>query len=188
MATKRAFKGEGRIGDEAVRKATGKTWEEWFRILDKAGAQEMAHKDIATLLDGKFPKIGGWWCQMVTVGYEQTRGLRQKHEKPTGFEISVSKTVPAPLSRLYRAWSDSKTRARWLPGEKVTIRTATANKSARVTWSDGKTSLSLNFYAAGAGRSKIVAQHGKLASAAVAQKMKVYWADRLEALKALLAR
>lgn len=32
-----------RIGDQAVRKATGKGWEEWFRILDKWDVKEKGH-------------------------------------------------------------------------------------------------------------------------------------------------
>jgi hypothetical protein len=35
------------ISSEAVRKATGRTWAEWLRLLDKAGAKKMAHGEIA---------------------------------------------------------------------------------------------------------------------------------------------
>jgi hypothetical protein len=43
-----ATKMTGRIGDEAVRAKTGKTWSQWFDILDKAGAKRISHKEIAT--------------------------------------------------------------------------------------------------------------------------------------------
>lgn len=70
---------------------------------------------------------------MVTVGYEQARGLRDKHQKTDGFSASVSKTLSVPLGRLFEIWSDEQTRAAWL-GESFTVRKATQNKSMRVTW------------------------------------------------------
>jgi hypothetical protein len=67
------------ISSAAVKKATGKDWKQWFTLLDKAGARKMPHKDIACLVYEKH-QVSGWWAQMVTVGYEQARGLRQKHQ------------------------------------------------------------------------------------------------------------
>ncbi len=31
------------LSDQAVKKATGKSWQEWLAILDKAGARKMTH-------------------------------------------------------------------------------------------------------------------------------------------------
>ena len=42
-----------RISDESVIKATGKSWNEWYSILNKAGAKKMEHKDIAEYLSTK---------------------------------------------------------------------------------------------------------------------------------------
>jgi hypothetical protein len=36
-----------RISDESVLKATGRSWNEWYSILNKAGAKKMEHKEIA---------------------------------------------------------------------------------------------------------------------------------------------
>ena len=108
------------VGREVVRAKTGRGWDEWFRILDKAGAKKMKHKDIAAWLKENYIE-SGWWSQMVTVGYEQARGLRQKHEKPTGFEVGRSRTLPVPVSALYDAGKDARLRGRWVgePGRKV---------------------------------------------------------------------
>lgn len=59
-----------RISSGAVKKTTGKTWDDWLAILDKEGAKTMAHKDIVQLLREKKYIKSVWWCQMVTVGYE----------------------------------------------------------------------------------------------------------------------
>jgi uncharacterized protein YndB with AHSA1/START domain len=173
------------VSDVAVQAKTGKTWQEWFAILDAAGARRMAHRDIAILLREKH-QVPDWWTQMVTVGYEQARQGRQKHQVGGSFNISRSKTVDAPLKSLYRAWQDRTQRERWLPRRKVEIRKATPDKSMRITWSYKKTNLEVNFYAKGRGKSQVVVQHSQLPSTAQADKMKTFWGEALKRLKASL--
>lgn len=102
------------MSDEAVKAKTGKDWAAWFKILDQAGARKMGHQEIVAVLSDKHG-VGPWWQQMVTVTYEKARGLRAKHEKPAGYEISVSRTIAAPVNKIYHAWQDEKERAKWLP-------------------------------------------------------------------------
>ena len=85
------------MSDEAVRAKTGKSWSQWFAILDKAKAKDLPHKEITELLRGKHG-VPPWWSQMVTVGYEQERGLRVKHQKCDGFSVSGSKTVAVSVA------------------------------------------------------------------------------------------
>lgn len=66
--------------DAAVAAKTGKSWAQWFAVLDAAGANKMSHKEIVAYLRDNHD-IGSWWQQMVTVGYEQARGLREKHAR-----------------------------------------------------------------------------------------------------------
>jgi hypothetical protein len=82
------------VSDEAVRKATGRGWNEWFTILDDAGALAWKHPDIARWLAAEHG-ISGWWAQGVTVGFERARGLRAQHERQSGFSLSVTKTTPS---------------------------------------------------------------------------------------------
>jgi uncharacterized protein YndB with AHSA1/START domain len=176
-----------RMSDEAVKAKTGKTWKEWFTILDKAGAKKMSHQEIVKLLNSKH-NVGPWWQQMVTVTYEQQSGLRAQHERPEGYQISVSRTIAAPLARLYKACESEKTRAHWLKEDDLVVRTATSNKSMRVTWKDGKTSLEINFYAKDNDKSQVVVQHSKLPDAKAADKMKTYWGKALNRLRATLEK
>ena len=173
-----------RMSDEAVKAKTGKTWPAWFKLLDAAGAKKMTHQEIVALLNKKHG-VGPWWQQMVAVTYEQARGLRAKHEKPEGYEISVSRTIDAAVSKAFKAWTVEKTRKSWLPS-KFTIRKATANKSLRITWEDGKTIVAVAFYPRGAGKCQVVAQHHKLRDAKLAAKMKAFWGEALGALKELI--
>src|SRR5262245_12475959 len=170
-----------RMSDDAVSAKTGRTWDEWFTILDKAGAKKMTHQEIVTLLNHKHD-VGPWWCQMVTVNYEQQRGLRQNYEKPDGFQISVSRTIDTSLARLFKAFNDDTIRHDWLGEDGLVVRKATNNKSMRVTWKDKKTSLEINFYPK-ATKSQVVVQHSKLANASAATRMKGYWGKALDRLQ-----
>lgn len=171
-----------RMSDDAVQAKTGKNWSQWFAILDKAGAKKMSHQEIVKLLNSKHD-VGPWWQQMVTVTYEQARGLRQKHEKPSGYEISVSRTVNAPLASVYKKVANEKTRSLWLSEGGVTIKKSTLNKSMRMIWKDGKTSLQISFLGKGDGKSQVVVQHSKLPDAKAAAKMKSYWGKALDRLR-----
>ena len=175
------------ISSAAVRTKTGKGWDEWFKILDKAGAKTMKHKDIALWL-GENHIESGWWCQMVTVGYEQARGLRQKHQKPTGFDVGRSKTFPVPVSTLYNAWKDTRERRAWLGETGIKIRTAAANKSMRLTWSDGVTIVAVHFYSKGRGKSQVTVQHTKLKNKTAGERMKRFWGEALDRLFARLVK
>lgn len=173
-----------RMSDAAVESKTGKNWSRWFKHLDAAGAKKMTHQEIVAHLVDKH-SVRPWWTQMIAVTYEQARGLRQVHQKPSGFEISVSRTIGAPISRAYKAWTDDKIRKQWLPAS-LTIRKATANKSLRVSWENGDTSLAVAFDPKGTGKCQVVAQHAKIRDAKAAAKMKVFWAKALDRLKEVL--
>jgi hypothetical protein len=66
------------------------------------------------------------------------------------------------------------------------IRKATPEKSMRITWSDGKTRVSVNFYAKGEAKSQVALEHEKLPDAKAVAKMKTSWAAALERLQELL--
>ena len=173
------------ISDAAVLAKTGKVWKEWFSILDAADAREMSHKEIVAFLSQRY-KVGPWWEQMVTVAYEQSRGLRKKHVRPEGFEISASKTITGPVSLLYKAWIDRELRRRWLPGKEFTIRTSTPNRSLRMMWHDGTTNVSVGFYPKERKKCQLTVQHGKLPNARSAAHAKAYWSKALEVLKSVV--
>ena len=162
------------MSDEAVRAKTGKVWQEWFTILDAEGAASMEHSTIARHLSQKHA-LSGWWSQMVTVTYEQSRGRRERHQTTGGFEVSVSKTLPVSVEALYRAWSDPDQRRGWLGSDEPTIRKATANKSLRITWIDGDTDVDVHVYPKGAAKSQVTVQHSKLADRDEVEAKRAYW-------------
>ncbi len=174
-----------RMSDDAVEAKTGKTWKQWFTIIDKAGGKKMSHQEIVKYLSAE-QGVGPWWQQMVTVTYEQSRGLRAVHQKPGGFEISVSRTINAPLGKLFKAFANEKARQEWLGEKGLAVRTSTPNKSMRMTWTDGKSILSVAFVSKGDDKNQVVVQHGKLPNAKASATMKTYWANALDRLRASL--
>ena len=172
--------------DATIKAKTGCTWERWVRALDYHGAKEMSHRDIAAMVNKKY-KIDGWWAQTVTVGYERIKGLRARGQRRDGtYEASKSRTFDVPVATLFEAWADASLRRRWLEGEHVKVRTATAPKSMRLGWSDG-TIIAIGFEAKGKSKSSVAVQHTKLPDRSTADRLKDYWSDRLDTLGQVLS-
>jgi hypothetical protein len=58
----------------------------------------------------------------------------------------------------------------------------------RLNWSDGVQRLSVEFSARGTGKSQVAVQHGKLPTAAAAEKAKRFWSAALVRLKTVLEK
>lgn len=169
--------------DATVKAKTGCTWEKWVNALDYAGASTWEHGKITAYIYDKW-KIDGWWAQLVAVGYERIKGLREIGQRRDGsYEASKTKVYAAPLAKVYRAWADAKTRKRWLP-DAFTVTTATRNKSLRIKWPDG-TNVAVYFYKTAAGKSQVNVQHAKLDKDGQV-RMRQYWGQHLTALESIL--
>jgi hypothetical protein len=174
------------MSDDAVRAKTGHNWKEWVRHLDGHGAASMPHREIAKHIREQFG-ISGWWSQMVTVGYERIKGLRDIGQRRSGtYEANKSRTLPVSIGKLYRAFSVARTRSRWLPGVKLSVRKAAVDKSIRFTWKDGSP-VEAYFTAKADDKAQVAVQHRMLATKSDASKMKAYWGDRLAALAEILS-
>ena len=173
------------MSNESIKAKTGCTWDRWVPALDHHGADKMSHRDIAALVSKKY-KIDGWWSQTVTVGYERIKGLRARGQRRDGtFEASKSRTFDVPVGTLFEAWADASVRRRWLNGESVRVRTATAPKSMRLDWSDGSI-IAVGFLTKGKSKSAVAVQHTKLPDRETADRLKKYWGDRFDALGQVL--
>jgi len=172
------------MSDLAVIAKTGKSWSQWFRKLDKAGAAKLDHKAITKLL-AETRQIGPWWQQMVAVEYERARGLRAKHQTAGGFSVSVSKTLPCELAELYVAAADARRRRRWFPAGSLEISSLTQNKYLRAKW-NGEARLEINFYSKPGGKAQISVQVGKLAKKSDVEHQRAVWKQALVKLQILL--
>jgi hypothetical protein len=172
------------ISDDAVRAKTGRTWRQWFALLDKAGAAKLDHKEIVRLA-ARNGGAGPWWRQMVTVEYERARGLRAKHETATGFSVSISKTFASDIATLYAATAEAKRRRKWFPAGALKISSLTEDKYFRASW-NGTARLEINFYHKPGGKAQITVQVGKLAKKSDVERERMLWKAALEKLDGVL--
>jgi len=169
------------VGNTAVKARTGLDWDGWFNWLDGQNARVLDHKAIVALLSIR-KNLEPWWRQMVTVAYEQARGLRAPQQKTGGFEISASKVLDVPLQVAFEAFANARKRAAWLAGVPLTVHKSVPNKSLRITWSDGQKSVSVNFHSRPGDRAQVAVQHSKLPSAEAADAMQAFWRAALARL------
>jgi hypothetical protein len=172
------------MSDAAVKAKTGKEWDDWFAALDQAGAADLDHPTIATFLSENYA-LPGWWCQCITVNYEQARGKRVRHQTTSGFSMSVTKTLTTSLSALYAATADPVKRKKWFPKGAFEPSAQTKNKYFRGAWKKDAR-LEIGFYAKGQGKSQIALQVNKLAKRADVDRERKAWKASLEKLQAML--
>ena len=173
------------MSDEAVLRGTGKSWDEWFVLLDAWGGTTHTHPEIARHLYETYG-INGWWAQGVTVGYERARGMRALHERPDGFSASVSKTFPVPVARLFAAFVEEGQRSRWLEGVALRLRTSQPDRSARFDILPGEGRLVVYFTAKGDQKSAAQLQQERLPQAEDVDRWKTLWQGQLARLAAYL--
>lgn len=197
-----------RISDEAVKKATGKTWQEWLIQLDKAGAKDMTHRQIVAEV-AKDGAVSQWWQQMVAVEYEHRRRRRQVGQTAdAGFQIGVQKTIAAGQEAMWelitspqgrKIWLGDIPRMRWEPGEdyetkagtRGQVRSVDAPSRIRMTWQPKGRSkpavLQVSIYSPRNQRlsTNVRFHQEQLRSAAEREKMRKHWKKALKELEKL---
>ena len=173
--------------DEVIRRRTGRGWEEWFDLLDAWGAIARPHGEIARWVASEHG-ADGWSSQSIAVSYERARGLRAVGERKDGFAATATKTIAVPAEVLFDAFADESLRGRWLPDADLRERTATRPKSARYDWGDGRTRLVVSFEAKDDAKSTLALSHERIPDAEQAERLKVFWRERVAVLKEVLER
>ena len=167
---------------DGVVRGTGRPREEWFALLDGRGAAARGYHDSASWLVDEHG-LSRWWAQKLVVEYEQARGVRAPGVRRDGsFEVTASKTVAAPVERLYEAFVDGRRRKSWLTDGAMSLRTGQLGKSARFDWDGGSSRVSVGFTAKGPAKTAIAVSHERLPDEATAQTAKARWKERLSAL------
>lgn len=169
------------VSDAAVRRATGRDWDEWLALLDAWNAMQKTHAEIARHVSDEY-EIDGWWAQSVTVGYERARGMRAIHERPDGFSVNASKTFPAAVERLFAAFTDENERGTWLGELNLRQRTSKPYSSARFDVLPGDTRLNVTFVSRGPDKAVAQLQHERLGSAGEVETWRAVWKGHLAVL------
>jgi hypothetical protein len=174
---RKSIKEAAGVSTDAVARRTGKTWDDWFEVLDTAGAATLDQRGIIAILAQKHG-IGPWWQQMIAVGYESLRGKTEKPVVADDFRISETCSLSAPVTRVFKLWNDASERARWLADDRFVVKSATPGKALRARWGKGNSQVAVSF-SEKAGKTEVAVEHQHIESRTAAEQMKAYWQKKL---------
>jgi hypothetical protein len=160
--------------DEAVLKATGKNWKDWFSILDKA--KKETHREKASFIfDNYFSKhkSGGWWSQGITVEYERARGLRKVNQVSDGFRVTINKTVDGTIKDLENKWEEILKLPEVKKKNLEKIPSKTKRAMVRYKYKDGE--VFVYFDEKGDGKAKIMVEPAKLPKKSLVETERKFW-------------
>jgi hypothetical protein len=100
--------------------------------------------------------------------------------------MTRSRTFNVSVKTLFAAWEDATLRRRWLGDASVEVRSATSPKTMRLISANGRI-IAAGFVAKGRGKSSVALEQAKLPDRATAERLKLYWSEKLDALGELLA-
>ena len=190
------------VSSKSLKKATGKNWDEWIKILDKAGAKHFSHAEIVRVLTKK--KLSTWWRQWVAIGYQVHSGLRIPGQNLKGhYSLVVTKTVRVDAKTAWKFLTSAKGLAIWLQplsefkvvpkasfesvgGYFGEVRTVKKNSRIRFTFQDPdwdfSTVLQLQVFSKSKSTTMLAIQHEKLPSAKLKSEFRGRWREAIEQL------
>ena len=194
----------GRVSNASVLKCTGKTWDQWISILEKAGGRGLTHGEIVAILKKKY-KLTVWWQQGVTTGFEMHIGRKLEGRNAKGeYSTVATKTLPISQSALWRYLESHEGQGVWLEpmadfrfgaGEQFEvaggvfgeIRTLKKPERLRLRWNNEDwpkpSVLNIAVIPRPADKCVLVFQHDHLPSERAKTTMNGHWKKILAALK-----
>lgn len=170
------------MGDDAVRAATGRDWDEWCDVVEAWPGHVDGHAAVAAHIHATHG-LDHWWAQGVTVGWELITGRRLPYQRADGtFAASRSRTVAVDTDELRAALLDETARADLFPGLATELRSRPGTKVVRLTVGPGTAQFTLT--PVSGGRTKLAVEHGGLADPAAVEEWRFWWGEWLEALDA----
>lgn len=176
----RTWIAEPEFGDDAVREATGKGWNEWCEVIDAGPDHGGDHTKMAAYLRDEL-NVDVWWSHGIAVGYERITGLRLPYQRPDGtFTAGRSATLSIDAPALRSSLLDHEDRAELFPGYDTALLSAPRAKAIRVSIGPGVAQFGIDD--AGEGRTKVSIQHSKLPNYDDVAEWKFYWGEWLDAV------
>lgn len=171
---------EPELSDEAVRRGTGRGWDEWRDLVDAWPGHTDGHAAVAAWVHAEHG-VEHWWAQGVTNGWERITGRRLPGQMPDGtFTANKSATVAVDAAALRAALLDDDARQDLFPGHATTLRSRPASKTVRLAIGPGVAGVTLE--ARPDGRTKVTVAHEKLPGHDHVDPWRFYWAQWLDAL------
>lgn len=93
------------VDDATCLADTGKSFAEWFAILDAFDGLKKGRRDSVQHLYAMKANI--WWMTTIYVEYEKLHGVIKKDGLAEGYTICVTKTINAPVEKVYSIWNSN---------------------------------------------------------------------------------
>jgi uncharacterized protein YndB with AHSA1/START domain len=209
-ASARRAPARGSISEASVVKATGEGWAHWNGVLDRwarGSASGWSHRDAAAHLEEEHG-VPPWWGQMVTVGYERARGIREVNQRAKGYGLDVQRTIAAPAAEAFAAFADAQALSTWFSprwrhdfkrggnyangdGDRGTYLAIDAPRRIRLSWENPKRApgsvAEIAFTPRGRGKTAVRVSHERLPDAGSVAGVRKGWSRALDSLRAYLA-
>lgn len=200
---KTTFKSDHPVTNEGAKAATGKTLDQWFAELDKADGLKLGRREINNRLYAQ--KIDPWWCATIAVEYEKHHDLRKKDGLFEGYFVCATKTIAAPPTEVFKAWSNGAELSKWFgsatkaevkdggafqnkDGDKGTFLRVRENKDLRMTFetkgTSAPTQVDVQFQDKGKGKTGLLVNHTRIQTREEADGLRAAWGQALDQLKA----
>ncbi len=191
------------VTNEAAKSATGKTLDQWYRELDTWDGLKKGRREINTHLYGQ--KIDPWWCTTIAVEYEKHHGIRKKDGLLEGYFVCSTKTISAPVEKVFDAWSSKANLSHWFgeaikadcrdagametkEGDSGTFLRVRKNKDIRLSLNSTGFSapvlVDAQFQDKGKGKTGLLVNLSRIQARAEADAVRNAWAEALDRLKA----
>lgn len=189
------------ITDDAVKAATGKTFSEWFAVIEAEAPSKGRRDVIQHLYDLMGRGSMTWWATTVWVEYERSKGVVNKKDGlAEGYNICVTKTIAASPDAVYAAFTEAG-KNDWLQAgaaqEGSEFKTKSGNegtwlrlrpgKDVRLAWQSSgvphRTTVDATFADKGAGKTGITLIHARIQTREEADGLRNAWGAAFDELK-----
>jgi uncharacterized protein YndB with AHSA1/START domain len=195
-----------RINESLVVARTGRTFHDWFTIIEGFEGFRKGHKAIAKHL-AEDHGMSLWYAQTITVQYERDRVGGESDEAERSRTLSIQRTIGVAISRAFEAWTHQNRLAAWnhpdalvdarvggrimdgdfLCGEILDLESP---KLLRFSFENPRfrpgSSIDVEFFVKGGLRTLVRLTHTGLGCKSEADEAKAYWNAALDSLRAYL--
>ena len=191
------------VSDESVKRETGKSFSEWWKVLDAFGGPAKGRREIGVHLIQEL-KVDPWWSATLQVEYERHKGLVEKDGRGKGYTICATKSVKAPPERCWELLATGRALDAWFgpknvldlkaggslanaDGNAADVKGVTPGKTIRLVWKDASapgTPVEIKLQAA-AGKTTVMVTHDRLQTREEADGLRAAWGEALERMKKL---
>jgi uncharacterized protein YndB with AHSA1/START domain len=191
------------VNDASCREKTGRALGQWYALLDGLGGAPKGRRELVhALLGGQ--KFDEWWSTTIVVEHERARGVHEKDGRPKGDSICSTKTIRAPLERVFAAFGVRAGLARWFgpdprvdfakggtlttgDGDRLRFTRIRAGKDLRLAWEHPTrapgSQVEVLFTGKGKGKTGLILNHTRMATRRDADELRAGWSTAFEALE-----